>query len=124
VHGDIGFHNLAFDPGTLAVRGLFDFKDAAWADRHVDFRYLMFDIGRFDLLDAACDAYSKVTGYQIDRNRVVLYNAVWAISFLAFRAGTSPSALYCGRTLAGDLGWSRAALALALGSADGQTVAG
>lgn len=114
VHGDLGFHNLAFDPHTLAVRGLFDFKDAAWADRHLDFRYLIFDVGRFELLDSACSAYSQRTGHQIDRSRVVLYNAVWAVSFLAFRAGTSPTAMSCGRTLAGDLAWSRSALALAL----------
>jgi aminoglycoside phosphotransferase (APT) family kinase protein len=118
VHGDIGFHNLVFDPDTLEVRGLIDFKDAVSADRHLDFRYLMFDVGRFDLLDAACDVYAQRTGRHIDRGRVLLYNAVWAISFLAFRDGVSPTALSCGRTLAGDLGWCRAALALALGEHD------
>src|SRR5262249_22231142 len=41
VHTDVGFHNLAIEPATLAVRGIFDYAGAAWADRHHDFRYLV-----------------------------------------------------------------------------------
>lgn len=33
VHGDLGFHNIAVDPETSDVQGVFDYKDAAWADR-------------------------------------------------------------------------------------------
>src|SRR6185503_9316415 len=44
VHADVGFHNLGIDDDTHAVHGLFDYDDAAWADRHHDFRYLVFDL--------------------------------------------------------------------------------
>jgi aminoglycoside phosphotransferase (APT) family kinase protein len=49
VHGDLGLHNLALDPETDAVNGVFDYDGAAWADRHHDFRYLPFDVGREDM---------------------------------------------------------------------------
>ncbi len=114
VHGDVGFHNLVFDPQNLHLCGIFDFKSAAFADRHLDFRYLMFDLGRFDLLEAACEAYSARTGTSIIRERVLMHNAVWAISFLAYRAGTPPGELSCGRTLDVDLRWTRAAIAQVL----------
>lgn len=41
VHGDVGLHNLAVDPDTNNVRGIFDYDSAAWADRHHDARYLV-----------------------------------------------------------------------------------
>ena len=41
VHGDLGLHNLALDQAD-AVNGVFDYDGAAWADRHHDFRYLLF----------------------------------------------------------------------------------
>jgi len=42
VDGDVGLHNLALDPGTDTVDGIFDYNGAARADRHHDFRYLLF----------------------------------------------------------------------------------
>jgi hypothetical protein len=42
VHGDVGLHNLAFEAETDTVNGIFDYDSAAWADRHHDFRYLLF----------------------------------------------------------------------------------
>jgi hypothetical protein len=89
-----------------------DPKDsAAWADRHHDFRYLLFDVEREDMLDAALDVYVPLVGRSIDRDRVRLYNAVCSISYLAFRSGTPAAARSCGRTLAEDLRWMRVALA-------------
>ncbi len=110
VHGDLGLHNLAIDPKTDLVNGIFDYDSAAWADRHHDFRYLVFDVGREDMLDAALAVYEPVVERSIDRNRVWLYNAACAISFLALRLGTPPEQKSCGRTLAEDLRWVRAAL--------------
>lgn len=115
VHGDVGFHNLAFDPHSLAVRGIFDYTDAAWADRHHDFRYLIFDRDRFDLFEAARSAYQSRTERTIDTGRVLLYNAVCALTFLAFRAGTRSDQVSCGRTLEQDLEWSRHAITTVLG---------
>lgn len=111
IHGDVGLHNLALDPETDVINGIFDYDSAAWADRHHDFRYLLFDVEREDMLDAALDVYVPLVGRSIDRDRVRLYNAVCAISYLAFRLGTPADARSCGRTLAEDLRWVRVALA-------------
>jgi aminoglycoside phosphotransferase (APT) family kinase protein len=110
VHGDVGLHNLAVDPLTDTVNGIFDYDSAAWADRHHDFRYLLFDVDREDMLDSALEVYESDTRHQISRDRVRLYNAACAISYLAFRLGTPPDQRSCGRTLAEDLQWVRAAL--------------
>jgi len=45
-----------------------------------------------------------------DRNRIWLYNAVCAASFLASRLGVPADKKWCGRTLAEDVGWVRYAL--------------
>jgi hypothetical protein len=111
VHGDLGLHNMATDPETDGVNGVFDYDGAAWADRHHDFRYLLFDIGREDMLDAALEIYEPAIGRSLDRGRIRLYNAACAIGFLAFRVGVPPEQKSCGRTLAEDLRWVRAALA-------------
>jgi hypothetical protein len=110
VHGDLGLHNLSLDPETDAVNGVFDYDGAAWADRHHDLRYLLFDIGREDMLDAALDVYERAIGQSLDRNRIRLYNAACAVGFLAFRVGVPPDQKSCGRTLTEDLRWVRAAL--------------
>lgn len=117
VHTDVGFHNLGIDPQTFVVQGIFDYQGAAWADRHHDFRYLVFDIGRYDMLGAASAAYEAATGYSIRRSRVLLYNAACAVTFLAFRAGVAPGTRWCGRTLAEDVRWSQHAIANALATA-------
>lgn len=111
VHGDLGLHNLALDPGTDAVNGVFDYDGAAWADRHQDFRYLLFDVGREDMLDATLEIYEPAIGRRLDRGRIRLYNAACAIGFLANRAGIAPEGKSCGRTLSEDLRWVRSALA-------------
>jgi len=107
----LGLHNLALDPETDAVNGVFDYDGAAWADRHHDFRYLLFDVGREDMLDAALEVYEPAVGRRLDRDRIRLYNAACAIGYLAFRSGVAPDQKSCGRTLAEDLRWVRTALA-------------
>src|SRR5262249_44180644 len=67
VHTDLGLHNIAVDPATLKVHGLFDYECAAWADRHHDFRYLVFDYVRYELLDAAISVYEVILNRSIDR---------------------------------------------------------
>jgi hypothetical protein len=109
VHGDIGLHNLAFDPATLEVRGMFDYDSAAWADRHHDFRYLA-DLAYDDMLEAALAVYQPAVGCTLSRQRIWLYNAACACSYLAFRRGVPAEQNWCGRTLAEDLGWVRGAL--------------
>jgi Ser/Thr protein kinase RdoA (MazF antagonist) len=114
VHTDVGFHNIAIDPTTLKVRGLFDYEGAAWADRHHDFRYLVFDRDRFELLDAAISVYEATLNCRIERWRIFLYHAACAITYLADRAGTAPEERPGGRSLTEDLRWSREAITAAL----------
>jgi len=114
VHADVGFHNLAIDATSLAVRGLFDYDGAAWADRHHDFRYLLFDYDCDEVLEAAAAAYEPSVGCVISRARVALYNAACAISFLAHREGKLPEERCCGRTLTEDLRWTTHAIGRAL----------
>jgi hypothetical protein len=113
VHTDLGLHNLAVDPQTKEVRGVFDYDGAAWADRHHDFRYLALSIPHEPVLDAALTIYEPALGRRIDRQRVWLYNAACAASFLAFRHGVPADERWCGRTLAEDLTWLRDALSQA-----------
>jgi hypothetical protein len=110
VHGDLGLHNIAVDPATIEVRGVFDYDGAAWADRHHDFRYLLFDHRQDDALEAALAVYEPALGRTLSRHRIRLYNAVCAISFLAFRLGVPPEQRSCGRTLAEDVDWVRGSL--------------
>jgi Phosphotransferase enzyme family len=109
-HTDVGLHNLAIDADSYDVRGVFDYDGAAWADRHHDFRYLVLDADRYELLDAASAVYERATSRSIDRKRVLLYNAACALSFLAFRSGHRPDERWCGRTLDEDLAWSTLAI--------------
>ena len=110
VHADFGFHNIAVDAATGAVNGLFDYGSAAWADRHLDFRYLAFAAVPDALLDATTAAYGEATGIVIDRHRVLVCNALAAIGHLADRVGHEADELVGGRTLAGDLRWTDWAL--------------
>jgi hypothetical protein len=111
VHGDLGLHNIAVDPKTTEVRGVFDYDGAGWADRHHDFRYLIFNHRREDALEAALAVYEPALGRTLSRHRIRLYNAACAINFLAFRIGVPPEQRWCGRTLAEDVGWVRGSLA-------------
>lgn len=111
VHGDLGLHNIAVDPETIEVRGVFDYDGAGWADRHYDFRYLLFDHRQEDALEAALAVYEPAFGRTLSRHRIRLYNAACAISFLAFRQGVPPEQRSCGRTLAEDVHWVRGSLA-------------
>jgi Phosphotransferase enzyme family len=104
-HGDLGLHNIVLAPGTDEVAGVFDYDGAAWADRHQDFRYLLFDKESEEMLDGALEVYEPATGRHLDRDLIRLGNAACAIGFLAFRCGTPPEARSCGRTLAEDLDW-------------------
>ncbi len=115
VHGDLGLHNLALDPLTKDVHGVFDYSGAGWADRHHDFRYMVLDRPGEELLDAALAVYEPATGRSLDRRRIWLYNAACAASFLAFRHGVAPETRWCGRTLEEDLRWVRSSLAHAIG---------
>jgi hypothetical protein len=111
VHGDLGLHNIAVDPVTAEVAGVFDYDGAAWADRHYDFRYLIFHSTHVETLEAALAVYEPAIKRRLDRNRIRLYNAACAIGYLANRCGVPAHQESCGRTLAEDLSWVHGALA-------------
>lgn len=110
VHGDLGLHNIVVDPTTKKLRGVFDYDGSAWADRNLDFRYFIFDEMDDEPLEAGIAAYESKTGLRLDRRRIRIYNAFCAISFLAYRDGIAPERIWCGRTLEGDLKWTRGAI--------------
>ena len=110
VHGDFGLHNVAVDTATGLVLGVFEYGDAAWADRHLDFRYLVFAAVLDALLDAAMAAYRGATGIALDRHRILVGNALAAVAHLADRAGHGADEVVDGRTLASDLRWTAWAL--------------
>jgi aminoglycoside phosphotransferase (APT) family kinase protein len=109
-HADVGLHNIAVDPVSYRVVGLFDYEGAVFGDRHHDFAYMAFPSAKEPMLEGARVTYESATGVEIDRDRVRLLNAVAAIGFLAFRHGHSPDETWCGRTLAQDLAWTKDAL--------------
>jgi aminoglycoside phosphotransferase (APT) family kinase protein len=110
VHGDLGLHNLAMTEGTATVAGVFDYDGACWADRHHDFRYLVFDADTDVMLEAALASYQPATGISLSRGRIRLYNAAAAIGFLAARGQAGPDDRPAGRTLAQDLAWVKSAI--------------
>lgn len=116
VHTDLGFHNLGVDPETFGILGIFDWEDACWADRHLDFRRLVGPDDDQPLLDAALAVYEPATGRALSRERILLHNAAVAVSHLAFRDSVAPDARWAGRTLDEDLAWTRLALSRVLDS--------
>ncbi|MBW3571058.1 MAG: aminoglycoside phosphotransferase family protein [Gemmatimonadetes bacterium] len=116
IHTDVGFHNLAIEKDGISVTGLFDYDSAAWGDRHHDFRILIYDLERPGLLKAAMEAYGRATGIALCSERILLYNAVVAFSYLAYRVGARPEERPCGRTLDEDLRWCEWAAEKVLGT--------
>jgi hypothetical protein len=58
----------------------FDYDGAAWADRHHDFRSLLFDYDCDEVLEAAAAAYEPSVWCTISRARLALYNTACASS--------------------------------------------
>ena len=80
-HGDIGMHNLAVDPATGRLVGLFDFDLAAWDDRHVDL-YSLHSYGD-DFVELTLDAYMTVAGRRPSARRAGLHHLLGAFEALA-----------------------------------------
>jgi aminoglycoside phosphotransferase (APT) family kinase protein len=113
VHGDLASQNVAFAPETSEVLGLYDFADMACVDRHWDFKYIHSYPAVFQY--ALLDAYQRDTGRTRDVQRITLYHALAALSFLAWRV-EDPKAhdRLSGRDKAGAYRWVRQAAAQAL----------
>lgn len=71
VHGDLWGGNMAVDPDTGALKGLFDLDDAGLADRHVDFMYFHSFGDAFTRRTLA--AYSAEAGQSASWEQVAIY---------------------------------------------------
>jgi hypothetical protein len=93
------------------VNGIFDYDNAAWADLHHDFRYLLFDVGREDGEDMLEAARAFTSLQRVDRSIVPCSTLPRGlINFLSFRAGTPAEQKSYRRTPAEVIRWRRAAL--------------
>jgi aminoglycoside phosphotransferase len=80
VHGDVWRGNMAIDPKSGGLIGLFDFDDCGLADRHFDLRYTH-SFG--DDFAACCfAAYSAKSGAAISIRRTAMYHAISAFEAL------------------------------------------
>jgi aminoglycoside phosphotransferase (APT) family kinase protein len=113
VHGDLGSHNVAFEPETSEVLGVYDFDAIACVDRHWDFKYLHSYTPSFR--QEVLEAYCRHTGIIPDPQRITLYHALTALAYLAWRVD-APEAhdRLSGRDKAGAYRWVRQAVAWAL----------
>jgi aminoglycoside phosphotransferase (APT) family kinase protein len=84
-HGDVWGGNMAVDLETGALNGLFDFDDAALADRHVDFMYVHSFGDQF--ARRALAAYARETGQELSWQRTAVYHAAAAFAALADMRG-------------------------------------
>lgn len=86
IHGDPHFHNLAVDPTTGALRGIFDFDEIARGDRAQDLAYL--HSSGVPFARAALRAYAEV-GPSVDEDTVARYHVVLALDHFNFVAPTA-----------------------------------
>ena len=83
IHGDFGSHNFAFDPESHHLCGLFDFDGVALADRHLDLKYLP-SYGEA-IMAKTLAVYRQQVSVEVAIERIRLYHAAAAMSFLAWR---------------------------------------
>src|SRR5262249_31314687 len=109
IHGDFGSHNFAFDPESHRLCGLFDFDGVALADRHLDLKYLP-SYGEA-IMAKTLAVYRQQTAVEISIERIRLYHAAAAMSFLAWRVD-EPQAHdnRSGRTFEQAVAWVREAV--------------
>lgn len=102
-HGDPWAGNFALDPETGRLVGMFDFEDAALADRHADFRYLhSFGDG---YAERVLEAYAAASGVRPSIRRAALYHMLAAFEALSDAVATGKP-----DKVAYRLGWVRDAL--------------
>ena len=120
-HGDVGLHNMALDPETGRLLGLFDFEEAALDDRHADL-YGLHSYGDA-FVEQALDAYAAAAGVRPSARRAALYHLLGAFEALAGALATGDP-----EWVARRLRWVRGALAdtpgrlLGLAAAGGEAV--
>ncbi len=77
VHGDLWAGNIAVNPVTGALGGIFDFDEMGLGDRCHDLRFLPSFGAKF--MNLACDAYADRAGLELSILRIQRYHALAAI---------------------------------------------
>ena len=103
-HGDVGLHNMAIDPGTGRLLGLFDFEEAALDDRHADL-YGLHSYGDA-FAEWVLDAYAAASGVRPSVRRAALHHLLGAFEALAGALARGEPEM-----VARQLSWVRDALA-------------
>jgi aminoglycoside phosphotransferase (APT) family kinase protein len=80
-HGDPWGGNLAVDPDTGALNGLFDFDEMGFDDRNIDLRYLSSFGTGFEA--RALKSYEQASGKTPSARRIGLYHMISAFDALA-----------------------------------------
>jgi aminoglycoside phosphotransferase (APT) family kinase protein len=87
-HRDVHAHNLAVDPSSGALVGLFDFEDTAVAHRAEDFKYLPSFGPTFT--EVAVDAYARTGEHPPSIEQVGRFHVLAALEHFLFFAEDSP----------------------------------
>jgi aminoglycoside phosphotransferase (APT) family kinase protein len=104
IHGDACAANLAIDPGTGRLVGMFDFEYAALTDRHEDF-YSLHSFGDA-FAERVLDAYAAASGVRPSIRRAALHHVYAALYALSGALATGDP-----DKVANQLRWVRGALA-------------
>jgi hypothetical protein len=87
-HRDVQAHNLAVDPASGGLLGVFDFDDAAVAHRAEDFKYLPSFGPTFT--EVAVDAYGRTGEHPPSIEQIRRFHALAALEHFLFFAEDSP----------------------------------
>jgi len=111
-HADLQFSNIAFSESGFAINGIFDFDSATFCDPNWDLRYLVFgpNDSDYEHLEHGIETYAKISTRPLSRKRILFYNLISAIAYLAFRHGIEKDRHWCGRTYDEDIGWTKLAM--------------
>ncbi len=107
LHGDLGSHNLVVDDDGR-IRGLFDFEEACFGDRHHEFRWLP-SFGE-DFMARAFAAYREQTGAIVNVERVRRLHALVAMAQLGWGLRAPNEHHRTGRTVAQTRSWAERAV--------------
>ncbi len=107
LHGDLGSHNLLVDDDGR-IRGLFDFEETCFGDRHHEFRWLP-SFGE-DFMARAFAAYREQTGFIVNVERVRRLHALVAMAQLGWGLRVPDEHYRTGRTVAQTRTWAESAI--------------
>lgn len=84
LHGDLHGWNIALDPASNQLVGVFDFNGTCIGDPHLDFRYFFYTDP--PLLEAVLEFYQAMSSRKLSLARCILYAAATDLSDLVYCA--------------------------------------